>query len=122
MYQRSSRVCQGSPSPNTQSQVSASLTATNPDLAKPSNTWFVVTMILLLSVLALLSASLLVDGVNGQSRNELKARGKAGGNQEALGSGIDGERYKTACPDYKHYAVVPQYVSFALHIPAVQQN
>ena len=38
--------------------------------------------------------------------------GKYGGNQEALGSGIDGERYKTACPDYKHYSVVPQYVRY----------
>ena len=35
---------------------------------------------------------------------------KHGSNQEALGSGIDGEKYKTACPDYKHYSVVPQYV------------
>lgn len=35
---------------------------------------------------------------------------KHGSNQEALGSGIDGERYKTACPDYKHYSVVPQCV------------
>ena len=40
--------------------------------------------------------------------NELKARGKAGGNQEVLGHGIDGERYQTACPDYKHYAIMPQ--------------
>ena len=38
------------------------------------------------------------------------AQGKTGGKQEVLGYGIDGERYKTACPDYKHYAVVPQYV------------
>lgn len=29
--------------------------------------------------------------------------------QEALGSGIDGQRYRTACPDYKHYAIIPQY-------------
>ena len=35
---------------------------------------------------------------------------KHGGHQEALGSGIDGARYKTACPDYKHYSVIPQYV------------
>ena len=42
--------------------------------------------------------------------SEPKARAKPGSNQEVLGYGIDGNRYKTACPDYKHYAVVPQYV------------
>ena len=42
--------------------------------------------------------------------DESKVRGKRGSNQEVLGYGIDGEKYKTACPDYKHYAVVPQYV------------
>ena len=26
--------------------------------------------------------------------------------QEVLGSGVDGERYRTACPDYKHYSMV----------------
>lgn len=56
---------------------------------------------------ALLGTTLLVHGI---TEDEFKARGKAG-NQEALGSGIDGERYKTACPDYKHYATVPQYVT-----------
>ena len=37
--------------------------------------------------------------------------GRSGVNQDLLGSGIDGEKYRTACPDYKHYAIVPQYVS-----------
>jgi len=32
------------------------------------------------------------------------------GNQDALGSGIDPEKYKQACPDYLHYSVVAQYV------------
>ena len=26
--------------------------------------------------------------------------------QEVLGSGVDGERYRSACPDYKHYSMV----------------
>lgn len=59
---------------------------------------------------ALLGAGLLASTATG---DESKARGKAGNNQEVLGHGIDGERYKTACPDYKHYAVVPQYVPIA---------
>ena len=43
-------------------------------------------------------------------QDDVKARGKIGSNQEVLGNGIDGEKYQTACPDYKHYAVMPQYV------------
>lgn len=65
-------------------------------------------MVLSALVYALLGATTLVNGV---TEDEFKARGRAGNGQEALGSGIDGEKYKTACPDYKHYAVVPQYVT-----------
>lgn len=54
--------------------------------------------------------------VNGISGDQFKGQGKAGANQELLGSGIDTERYKTACPDYKHYAVVPQSVPFLIFI------
>lgn len=67
-------------------------------------------MVLLALLYALLGIAILVHGV---TEEVYKARGKAGNNQEALGSGIDGERYKTACPDYKHYAVVPQYVAMS---------
>lgn len=59
-------------------------------------------MILSALTYALLGSSFLWDGFAGALED-----GKHGGNQEALGSGIDGERYKTACPDYKHYCVVP---------------
>lgn len=62
-------------------------------------------MILSALTYALLGSSFLGNGFAGGLED-----GKHGGNQEALGSGIDGERYKTACPDYKHYSVVPQYV------------
>ena len=58
-------------------------------------------------VCLLLAGNVLINGVFAV---DSKARGKAGVDQEALGSGIDGERYRTACPDYKHYAVIPQYV------------
>ena len=57
---------------------------------------------------ALLGLAVLVHGA---TEKEIKARGKASENQEVLGYGIDGERYRTACPDYKHYATTPQYVS-----------
>ena len=63
-------------------------------------------MICLAFVCLLLGSNL----INGVFAADSKAWGKAGVDQEALGSGIDGERYRTACPDYKHYAVVPQYV------------
>lgn len=34
--------------------------------------------------------------------------------QEPLGFGIDPVRYKTVCPDYRHYAVIPQWVPILL--------
>lgn len=33
-----------------------------------------------------------------------------GGMQEPLGAGINPNKYKAACPDYKHYAMSQQYV------------
>lgn len=62
-------------------------------------------MILAALSYALLGSSFLRNGFAGALEDV-----KYGGIQEALGSGIDGERYKTACPDYKHYSIVPQYV------------
>ena len=50
------------------------------------------------------------DWVHGLTEEQFRGQGKSGINQELLGSGIDGEKYRTACPDYKHYAIVPQYV------------
>ena len=66
-----------------------------------------LTMTCLALVWLLLGSNLLINGIFAV---DSRARGKAGADQEALGSGIDGERYRTACPDYKHYAVIPQYV------------
>ena len=60
-------------------------------------------MIMSILTYALVGSSFLAHGFVGALEN-----GKRSGNQEALGLGIDGERYKTACPDYKHYSVVPQ--------------
>lgn len=30
--------------------------------------------------------------------------------EEPIGPWIDPQRYKIACPDYRHYALIPQYV------------
>ena len=65
------------------------------------------TMLFLALAYVLLGTNLLVNGV---AEDDIRPRVRAAKNQEVLGSGIDGERYKTACPDYKHYAVLPQYV------------
>jgi len=74
-------------------------------LTADASTLIPVIMVLLGLLYALLGTGLLANGI---SEDEYKARAKGGSNQEVLGYGIDGERYKTACPDYKHYAVVPQ--------------
>lgn len=63
-------------------------------------------------ILSALTHALLGSSFLGNGFAEALEDGKLGSNQEALGSGIDGERYKTACPDYKHYCVVPQYVRY----------
>lgn len=64
-------------------------------------------MVVLALVYAILGSSFFVNGI---SADDHKYHKRAGHDQEALGYGIDGEKYRTACPDYKHYAVVPQYV------------
>lgn len=66
-------------------------------------------------ILSALTCVLLGSSFFGNSFVTTLEDGKYGGNQEALGSGIDGERYKTACPDYKHYSVIPQYVRYQAH-------
>ena len=62
-------------------------------------------MILTSSTYALLGAAVLLDGITGAADDGHKAGFKRA-DQEVLGSGVDGGRYRTACPDYKHYAIV----------------
>ena len=76
-------------------------------------------MVVLALVYVLLGSSFVVNGV---STEENKYDKRAGNDQEALGYGIDGERYRTACPDYNHYAVFPQYVQTSPTFTAVQSN
>lgn len=61
-------------------------------------------------ILSVLTCALLGSSPTGNGFVGALEDWKYGGNQEAFGSGMDGERYKAACPDYKHYSVVPQYV------------
>ena len=73
----------------------------------PSVTWSLPAMVLSALTYALLGSLCLWNGFAGALEDL-----KHGGNQGALGSFIDYERYKTACPDYKHYSEVPQYVRY----------
>lgn len=76
-------------------------------LSRRSVAWCFPAMILSALIYTLLGSSFLGNGFAGALEDA-----KHVSNQEVLGSGIDGERYKTACPDYKHYSVVPQYVRY----------
>ena len=73
----------------------------------PSVPWSLPAMVLSALTYALLGSIFLWNGFAGVLEDV-----KHVGNQEALGSAIDHERYKTACPDYKHYSEVPQYVGY----------
>jgi len=66
-------------------------------------------MLLILAFLLLVTSTVIAKA-NGPSEQGFEDRAKRD-DQEVLGTGIDGQRYKTACPDYKHYAIIPQYVS-----------
>ena len=61
---------------------------------------------MILSVMALVPLFLGFSSASGDH----KPMGKQALEQNILGSGIDPEKYKPACPDYLHYSVVPQYV------------
>ena len=41
-----------------------------------------------------------------QAAGKVHNAGLKRSDQEVLGSGVDGEKYRTACPDYKHYSMV----------------
>lgn len=73
-------------------------------------------MMLLAMALFLLASSFALPGAQGVSGDEDKGLKERTGSQEALGSGIDPERYKTACPDYNRYAVIAQYVLEPLQV------
>lgn len=51
---------------------------------------------------------LILYGVDGASGEKTQPGIHEAGDQETDRSGIDLRRYKLACPDYRHYAVIPQ--------------
>lgn len=69
---------------------------------------FIIIMILLAASVFIFGLNLVSSGVDGASGEKSKPGAHEAGNQEALGSEIDLRRYKLACPDYRHYAVIPQ--------------
>jgi len=59
---------------------------------------FIPIMMLLALAFLLLGTTPILENVSAAKNND----------QEVLGSGVDGERYKMACPDYKHYSTIYQ--------------
>lgn len=65
-------------------------------------------MILLAASIFLFGLSSVLFGVDGATGEKIKSGIHEAGDQEALRSVMDQRRYKLACPDYRHYAVIPQ--------------
>ena len=65
-------------------------------------------MILLAASVFIFGLNFVSSGVDAASGEKIKPGAHEAGNQEALGSEVDLRRYKLACPDYRHYAVIPQ--------------
>ena len=72
---------------------------------KYTATFLFITVMFSLTCLFLGIGNLLA-GARGASDGKLQARANDA-KQEALGSGVDGESYRTACPDYRHYSFTP---------------
>ena len=71
----------------------------------PFSSTLVIIMFLSVISLWILEILFISTGVNGALGDW-----KHNNEQEALGFDYDPVRYKAACPDYRHYAVIPQYV------------
>lgn len=69
---------------------------------------FIIIMILLAASVFIFGLNLVSSGVDGAAGEKIKPATHEATNHEALGSEIDLRRYKLACPDYRHYAVIPQ--------------
>lgn len=60
-----------------------------------------------IALFLLLGVNLLLNRVEGAGGDSSKPQLHDAG-QDPLGSWIDPQRYKMACPDYRHYAVILQ--------------
>lgn len=63
-------------------------------------------MLLLIGAYFLSGIDSILNGVNGATEGNLQPRTNER-KQEALGFGVDGDSYRTACPDYRHYSFTP---------------
>lgn len=95
-----------SPTPSTRSDkdLESVWKAWTQPLALPPFCIFVTMFVIAIS-LVIFGANSILIGVDGALGD-----GKHSKLQEPLGLGIDPARYKPACPDYRHYAVIPQWV------------
>ena len=65
-------------------------------------------LIIMIISIFLFGLNFISHGVDGASGEKTRPGPFEAGNQEALGYEMDSRRYKLACPDYRHYAVIPQ--------------
>lgn len=57
----------------------------------------------------LLAVYLVLNSVEGAYESEARHEPRNVAVEEPIGPWIDPQRYKIACPDYRHYALIPQY-------------
>lgn len=74
-------------------------------LKNPGSALIIIMMILLAASAFLFGLNFILYGVDGASEEKTKPGTHEASNQEY---GVDQRRYKPACPDYRHYAVIPQ--------------
>lgn len=58
----------------------------------------------------LLGVHLVLNNVEGAYETKARYEPRHIAVEEPIGPWIDPQRYKIACPDYRHYALLPQYV------------
>lgn len=69
------------------------------------------TAMILVAQRLLLGVHLVVSSVKGAYETKARHDVRNVVVEEPIGPWIDPQRYKIACPDYRHYALIPQYVT-----------
>lgn len=69
------------------------------------------TAMILVAQHLLLGVHLVVSSVEGAYKTNVRYEVRDVAVEEPIGPWIDPQRYKIACPDYRHYSLIPQYVS-----------
>ena len=79
------------------------------DLVQSLLAWIIVITMFVLSIYFLwLGGNLIWDGIHGALGDKSTPRMQEAGAQKVIGSSIDPQRYKSVCPNYKHYALIRQ--------------